>query len=133
MTERSGAVDQGQADSAAQGILGRLERAFQERDLESLVGCFQEDVVIDYPAHPAQRYEGRDQIWRIWAPVFAGIADFKATVLRSAVVGDVLWAEWLWQGTQRDGSPGDMAGVVVHGVEGDMIAWARFYMEPVEK
>lgn len=126
-------MDQGQAGSAADGILGRLERAFRDRDLEALVGCFREDVVIDYPAHPDQGFEGRDQIWRTWAPVFASMADFKATVVRSAVVDDVVWAEWYWQGTQRDGSPGDMAGVVIHGLEGGAIAWAHFYMEPVEK
>jgi ketosteroid isomerase-like protein len=126
-------VDQGQASSAAQDILGRLEQAFGDRDLEALVGCFREDVVIEYPTHPEQGFKGRDQIWRTWAPVFAGIADFKATVVRSAAAGDVVWAEWYWQGTQRDGSPGDMAGVVIHGVDGDTIAWARFFMEPVGK
>ncbi len=126
-------MDQGQAESAATDILGRLERAFRDRDLEALVGCFREDVVIEYPAHPAQRFQGRDQIWRTWAPVFAHMADFRATVVRSAVAEDVVWAEWFWQGTQRDGSPGDMAGVVIHGLDGDEIAWARFYMEPVEK
>ena len=126
-------MDQGQPESAAKDILRRLEQAFRDRDLEALVGCFREDVAIDYPAHPPQRFQGRDQIWRTWAPVFAGMADFKATVVRSAVAGDVVWAEWYWQGTQRDGSPGDMAGVVIHGLEGDQIAWARFHMEPVEK
>lgn len=126
-------MDQGQTDSVAKDILGRLERAFGERDIEALVGCFREDVVIDYPAHPAQGFRGRDEIWRTWAPVFASMADFKATVVSSAAMDDTVWAEWYWQGTQRDGSPGDMAGVVIHGLAGGAIAWARFYMEPVEK
>jgi ketosteroid isomerase-like protein len=126
-------VVQGQAESAANDILGRLERAFNDRDLEALVGCFREDAVIEHPAHPSQGVYGRDQIWRNWAPVMASVAHFKATVMRSAAADGIVWAEWHWQGTQADGSPGDMAGVIIHGLDGDEIAWTRSYMEPIDK
>ena len=126
-------MDQGQAESPAKSILERLEQAFRDRDLEALVGCFREDAVIEHPAHPAQGVYGRDQIWRNWAPVMASVAEFKATVVRSGAVDDIVWAEWYWQGTQADGSPGDMAGVIIHGIDGDEIAWTRSYMEPIDQ
>jgi ketosteroid isomerase-like protein len=126
-------VVQQQAEPAAKDILGRLERAINDRDLEAIVDYFQMDVVHEYPAHAARSFRGRDQIWRNWAPVLARLADFKATLVRSATSDDIAWAEWLWQGTQADGSPGDMAGVIIHGLAGGKIAWTRVYMEPVDK
>jgi len=126
-------VVQEQAEPAAESILRRLEQAINDRDLEALVGCFREDVVIEHPAHPARSTRGRDQVWRNWAPVMAGMADFKATLVRFAADKDIVWAEWYWQGTQADGSAGDMAGVIIHGLAGDEIAWTHFYLEPVDK
>lgn len=126
-------MGQGQAESAAEDILKGLERAINERDLEAMVGYFREDVVIEHPAHPARSTRGRDQVWRNWAPIMARMADFKATLVRSAADEGIVWAEWYWQGTQADGSAGDMAGVIIHGLDGDKIAWTRFYLEPVDK
>lgn len=122
-----------QAGSAAKDMVGRLERAINERDLEELVSLFRSDVVVEYPAHPSRTFRGRDQIWRNWAPIMAKLDDFRATVVRSAVDDHSAWVEWLWQGTQADGSPGDMAGVVIHELEGGQIARVRFYLEPVDK
>jgi ketosteroid isomerase-like protein len=122
-----------QADAAAREMVGRLEQAINDRDLEGLIALFHPDVVVEYPAHHSRTFHGRDQIWRNWAPIMAKLDDFKATVLSSAVVGDTAWVEYLWQGTQADGSPGDMAGVVIHELQGDKISRVRFYLEPVEK
>jgi hypothetical protein len=38
-----------------------------------------------------------------------------------------------WQGTHEDGSRLETAGVIVCGVRGGRIAWARLYVEPVEQ
>ena len=122
-----------QAGPAAKDMVGLLEQAINERDLEGLVELFSPDVVVEYPAHPSQTFRGRDQIWRNWAPIMAKLDDFRATVVRSAVNENSAWVEWLWQGTQVDGSPGDMAGIVIHELDGDRIAHVRFYLEPVDK
>ena len=122
-----------QAEPAARDMVGRLEQAINQRDLEGLVQLFSADVVVEYPAHPSGTFQGRDQIWRNWAPIMAKLDDFRATVVRSAVDDNSVWVEWLWQGTQADGSPGDMAGVVVHELDGDQIVRVRFYLEPVDK
>jgi ketosteroid isomerase-like protein len=121
------------AEPAARDMVGRLEVAINERDLEGLVQLFSADVLVEYPAHPSRTFRGRDQIWRNWAPIMAKLDDFRATVVRSAVNENSAWVEWLWQGTQADGSPGDMAGVVIHELDGDQIARVRFYLEPVDK
>jgi ketosteroid isomerase-like protein len=120
-------------ESAAKDMVGRLEVAINDRDLEGLVSLFHPDVVVEYPAHPSRTFHGRDQIWRNWAPIMAKLDDFKATVVRSAVGDSSAWVEWLWQGTQADGSPGDMAGIVIHQLEGGQITHVRFYLEPVDK
>ena len=41
--------------------------------------------------------------------------------------------EWDISGTRRDGAPFALRGVVIFGVTGDVIASARFYLEPVEE
>jgi ketosteroid isomerase-like protein len=126
-------VAEQQAGPAAKDMVGLLEQAINERDLEGLVKLFSPDVVVEYPAHPSRTFRGRDQIWRNWAPIMAKLDDFRATVVRSAVNENSAWVEWLWQGTQADGSPGDMAGIVIHELDGDQIAHVRFYLEPVDK
>jgi ketosteroid isomerase-like protein len=125
-------VAQERTEPVGKDILGRLERAINERDLEALVDCFHPDVVVEYPPHPSRNFKGRDQIWRNWAPIMAGLVDFKATIVRSAVDDGSAWAEWLWQGYQADGNPGDMAGVAIHILTDGKISWVRFYLEPVE-
>ena len=124
----------GQTSSAAMEMVGRLERAINDRDLEGLVDLFHPDVVVEYPAHPSRGFRGQDQIWRNWAPIMAKLDDFRATAVRSSSDGRSAWIEWLWEGTQADGSPGDMAGVVIHELDGEgLIHHVRFYLEPVDK
>jgi ketosteroid isomerase-like protein len=126
-------VAEQQAGPAAKDMVGRLERAINERDLEGLIELFHPDVVVEYPAHPSRTFRGRDQIWRNWAPIMAKLDDFRATVVRSAVDDSSAWVEWLWQGTQADGSPGDTAGIVIHELDGDQIVRVRFCLEPIDK
>ncbi len=124
----------GQTGSAAKEMVGRLEQAINDRDLEGLVDLFDPDVAIEYPAHPSRNFVGRDQIWRNWAPIMARLDDFRATVIRSNTDENSAWVEWLWEGTQADGSPGDMSGIVIHELNADgLISHVRFYLEPVDK
>ena len=59
--------------------------------------------------------------------------DFRAELLGIAAVGDMVWSEWHWEGTQTDGGRLDMAGVMVFGARDDRVAWARLYLEHVEQ
>jgi len=67
------------------GVLTRLERATNARDINTLVACFAPDYRNETPAHPARSFVGRDQVRRNWEQIFAGIPDLTAKVLRSAV------------------------------------------------
>ena len=103
------------------------------RDIESFVACFADDYDSEQPAHPDRAFRGRGQVRANWSQVFEGVPDFSAELKATAVAGNTEWSEWRWKGTQTDGTPLDMAGVIVAGVRGGVLAWARLYVEPVEQ
>ena len=114
-------------------MLDRLERATNAHDLNALVSCFAADYRNDTPAHPERSFTGRDQVRRNWEQIFAAIPDITAKVQHSAVNHDEVWSEWEHRGTRRDGSAHVMRGVIIFGVSGGLLAWARFYVEPVQE
>ena len=120
------------SDDAA-SVLARLERATNAHDVNVLVACFAPDYRNDTPAHPERSFTGREQVRRNWEQIFAAIPDLTAKVLRSAISGDETWTEWEHRGTRRDGSMHVMRGVVIFGLSNGLLAWARFYLEPVQE
>jgi ketosteroid isomerase-like protein len=114
-------------------LLARLERSTNARDLNAVVACFAPEYRNDTPAHPERSFTGREQVRRNWEQIFAAIPDLTTKVLRSAVNGDEAWTEWEHRGTRRDGSLHVMRGVVIFGVADGLLAWARFYLEPVRE
>jgi ketosteroid isomerase-like protein len=114
------------------GVLARLERAAHARDVNALLACFAPDYRNDTPAHPERSFTGREQVGRNWEQIFAAIPDLTVKVLRSAVNGHEVWSEWEHSGTRPDGSAHLMRGVVIFGVADGLLAWARFYLEPVQ-
>ena len=115
------------------GTIERLLQATNAHDLEALVACFAEDYVNETPAHPARGFQGSAQVRRNWEQIFSFVPDLRAEVTRMAVDGETAWTEWTMRGTRRDGTPHEMAGIILFGVEGDLIRWARFYLEPVDR
>ena len=116
-----------------QQVAAALAEAMNAHDLEAFVAVFAEDYDSRQPVHPDRAFVGRDQVRANWSAVFAGVPDFRAELVGTAVAGDTLWSEWRWTGTQEGGDPLDMAGVIVCGVDAGTIAWARLYVEPVER
>ena len=113
-------------------VLGRLHDAINRHDLEAFVACFAPDYRSEQPAHPGRAFAGSEQVRKNWATFFEGVPDLHAELLRSADRGDTVWAEWRWHGTRRDGTPLDMRGVTLFGVQVDRIVWGRLYMEETE-
>ena len=113
-------------------LLDRLAAAASRHDLDALVGCFVPGYRNETPAHPAQGFTGREQVRRNWQQIFAIMPDISATVLRSCCDGEVVWSEWEMTGTRPDGTPLQMAGVIIFGVRDGLFSWARFYLEPVQ-
>lgn len=82
-------------------------------DLEAHLSCFNEDYRSEQPIHPARTFTGREQVRKNWSGLYESIPDFRAELLRLAVVDDTEWAEWHWQGTKEDGSPLEERGVTI--------------------
>jgi ketosteroid isomerase-like protein len=115
-------------------IMNRLLSAMNAHDLDVFVACFAPDYKSQQPAHPSRSFRGSDQVRENWASVFAGVPDFAAELVVSAVTDEgVEVGEWRWQGTHTDGSAFGMQGVIVTGIQHGLIAWARLYMEPIEQ
>lgn len=117
--------------SEPRAVVHRLQAATNAHDLDALVACFAVDYLSEIPAHPARTFRGSEQVRRNWAQILAGVPDLRSELVRDAVDGNVVWAEWEWTGTRRDGAPHLMRGTTILGIDGSRIAWARFYMEPV--
>ena len=113
-------------------VVERLRAAVDAHDLDALTACFTVDYRNETPAHPGRGFQGVDQVRLNWQRIFAGVPDITAAIARTAVDGDVVWSEWEMRGTRPDGRPHHMCGVNIFGVVGDRLAWARFYLEPVE-
>jgi hypothetical protein len=109
-------------------VAERLAAAMNAHDIEAFMACFAEDYESEQPAHPDRAFSGSAQARANWSAIFASVPDFRADLVRADRAGDVEWSEWRWHGTQLE-----MAGVIVCGVRGDRMAWARLYVEPVEQ
>jgi len=114
-------------------VVERLNAAMNAHDIEAFVACFDEAYASEQPAHPDRAFTGREHVRRNWSAIFSGVADFRSELVRADVAADVEWSEWRWRGTHEDGTSLDMAGVIVCGVSGGRIRWARLYVEPVEQ
>ncbi len=122
--------------SAAQGVpavVERLAKAVSAHDLEAMVSCFAEDYVNETPAHPRRGFRGNAQVRTNWSRIFAAVPDVQARMVRAATDGDIVWTELELSGSRADGSAFLMCGVVIFTVAEDIIASARFYLEPVEE
>jgi ketosteroid isomerase-like protein len=119
----------GRPQSEAQSVLDRVYEALNSRDLNAYVDCFAPDYRSEQPIHPEWSYTGREQLRWNWTGIFENVADFKADLIRSTIDGNSFWSEWRWTGTQPDGLPLTIVGVMIMGVEDGRIAWGRTYME----
>jgi ketosteroid isomerase-like protein len=116
-----------------QAVAAALAEAMNAHDIDAFVSLFAPDYDSRQPTHPDRSFVGSEQVRINWSAVFTGVPDFHAELVAVAVEGETLWSEWHWHGTHEDGSELDMAGVIILGVQAGRIAWARLYVEPVER
>ena len=122
----------GTPTSSTRAVIERLLEATNDHDLDVQVDCFATDYVNETPGHPLRGFSGREQVRRNWAQIFAAVPDLVAKINGWAEDGSALWTEWAMSGSRLDGTPHQMAGVVIFTVRDDRITAARFYLEPVE-
>lgn len=113
-------------------VVAALADAMNARDIDRFVALFAPDYDSVQPVHPDRAFNGRDQVRANWSAIFAGVPDFRADLVGTAVDGDTAWTEWRWHGTNEDGSRLEIAGVIVFVVNDGLIARARLYVEPVD-
>jgi ketosteroid isomerase-like protein len=118
---------------APRAVAAALVDAMNAHDIEAFVSLFAADYDSEQPVHPDRAFRGRDQVRANWSAVFAGVPDFRAELVATAVDADTVWTEWRWHGTHEDGSPLEMAGVVILSVRDGRVAQARLYVEPVQR
>jgi ketosteroid isomerase-like protein len=118
---------------AARAVAAALLDAMNAHDIEAFVSLFAADYDSEQPVHPDRTFRGRNQVRANWSAVFAGVPDFRAELVATAVEEDTVWTEWRWHGTHEDGGPLEMAGVIILSVRDGRVAQARLYVEPVQR
>jgi hypothetical protein len=113
-------------------VAERLNEALNAHDIDAFVACLDAAYDSRQPVHPDRAFKGSDQARRNWTSVFEGVPDFESELVSATSAGGIEWSEWRWHGTQPDGTPLDMAGVIVSGVQDGRMIWARLYVEPVQ-
>jgi ketosteroid isomerase-like protein len=111
----------------------RIRDALNAHDIDAFVACFAADYDSQQPAHPDRAFVGNDVVRANWSAILADVPDLRVELLREAAHGDEEWGEWRFSGSRSDGTTMDMRGVIVLGARGDEIAWARLYLELVER
>jgi limonene-1,2-epoxide hydrolase len=75
-------------------VVHRLQAATNAHDLDALVDCFTTDYLSEIPLHPSRGFRGGEQVRRNWAQILVGVPDLHSELIREAVDGNVVWAEW---------------------------------------
>jgi hypothetical protein len=114
--------------------IARLVAAQNRHDADGMAACFAPDYRSGHPVHPSRGFGGPEQVAANWTQMFAGVPDLTSEAIDSTTDGLTTWTEWEWRGHYTDGSLFLMRGVALMGLNDEgLIAWARFYLEPVEQ
>jgi hypothetical protein len=117
----------------AASLLLKLNEALNNHDIDAFVSLFDENYDSQQPVHPDRTFQGKELVRKNWSSNFEEMPDFSAHLVRQAINNDTIWSEWDWQGTRKDKTKLSMRGVMIMGVAGGKISWARLYVEPVEE
>jgi ketosteroid isomerase-like protein len=114
-------------------LIDRLTAAQNAHDVDGMVACFADDYRSEQPLFPSRTFQGAKQVRANWSALMDAIPDFHGEVVASACDGDTVFAEVHWTGTKANGEPLEERGVVVFGIDDDLIAWGRLYVDEVER
>ena len=112
-------------------VVERLRDAINAHDLDAMVALFADDFRGETPAFRANSFVGSEPVRRTWSRILARVPDLHYEIVRAVVDGDTVWAEIEQTGTETDGTPHHLRGVVIHQVEGDVMTHNRLYVTPV--
>lgn len=112
-------------------IAERWVAALSQHDLEAAAACFAPHYVDEAPARHGEWVQGREQVRKNFANLFASIPDVRAEILSSVADSQTLWIEWRMSGTRVDGTHMEFVGVNIFGVQQGQFHWGRIYTELV--
>lgn len=113
-------------------VVKRVVKAQNDHNVEGMLEWIAPDYQTETPLHPERNFTGHDQVRETWETVFRTTPDFEATLLNLVEDETTVWAEFRYSGTQTNGTPLDMQGVIIFEVEDGQLAHGRVYLEPSE-
>jgi ketosteroid isomerase-like protein len=113
-------------------LLEQIRAALDAHDLDTFVGFFREDYVGERPRHPGSPMSSREDVRTNWSEVISDVPDLRVEVPAAVEDGNTIWSEWRAYGTARSGATLELRGVIIFGIQDDLVAWSRMYLEPVE-
>ena len=122
-----------QTHSSPKGVFERMIQAANRHDLEAMVAFFAPDYRSEQPFHPERNFVGPAGVRNNWSFFFTTIPDIQIEILGQVEEGDSVWAELHFHGTQTDGKKFNIRGVILQGIQADLISWARLYIEEVKE
>jgi ketosteroid isomerase-like protein len=114
-------------------LLEKMRAALDAHDLDAFVEFFRDDYVGERPRHPGAKISSREDVRNNWAEVISDVPDLRVDVPAAIQDGDRIWSEWRAYGTARSGATLELRGVIIFGIQDDLVAWSRMYVEPVEQ
>jgi len=82
-------------DDDADTVLRRYLRAQEDKDLEALVSCWDDDVEVTHPMRPELSWRGLETYRRAWARIWETNPHSRFEVVSSAVAGNRIYLEAL--------------------------------------
>ncbi len=82
-------------DDDAGAVLRRYLRAQEDKDLEALVSCWDDDVEVTHPMRPDLSWRGLETYRRSWARIWETNPHSRFEVVSSAVAGNRIYLEAL--------------------------------------
>jgi limonene-1,2-epoxide hydrolase len=113
-------------------VVARMIEAINDHDLDAMLESFKPDYRSEQPVHPARTFQGAEQVRKNWGTLLEAVPDLHWEVLRLISDDSTAWVEARLTGTKADGTKLDEIGVIIFGVSGGHIGWARLYLEDVE-
>jgi limonene-1,2-epoxide hydrolase len=110
-------------------VIKKLHKAMNDHNLDAMLDCVDTGYISEQPFYPDRNFAGREQMQKNWSGTFENTPDFASSLKRYAVSNDTIWAEWLWTGTQEDGSQSSTVVVTIFKVKGGRITNGRLFVK----
>lgn len=112
-------------DTACLETLDRLFAAFNQHDAAGVMACFTPDATFLTAAGPepwGRQVDGMEAIQAAFTAVWTAMPDVQWTVRRSRVLDGGGITEWLFTGTQADGTRVEAEGLDLFRFAGSLVA-----------